>query len=157
MIARTTVARIAACGALAVTLTLAQDGVGAAAAGEVRYRTLFQDPGEVPATDLALEHEGRRTTAKVGDVLFVSGTIGDAALGLALAREPALAAPWGLSQADADYLIARYRRPEPRLAPGHDGAQPSPGCRRSPCRTSAGGSSVRRRRRSTRRCRSRRP
>ena len=55
MIARTTVARIAACGALAVTLTLAQDGVGAAAAGEVRYRTLFQDPGEVPATDLALE------------------------------------------------------------------------------------------------------
>jgi len=55
MFARTTVARIAACGALAVTLTLAQDGVGAAAAGEVRYRTLFQDPGEVPATDLALE------------------------------------------------------------------------------------------------------
>jgi hypothetical protein len=55
MIARKTVARIAACGALAVTLTLAQDGVGAAAAGDVRYRTLFQDPGEVPATDLALE------------------------------------------------------------------------------------------------------
>ena len=55
MIARTTVARIAACGALAVTLTLAHDGVGAAAAGEIRYRTLFQDPGEVPAADLALE------------------------------------------------------------------------------------------------------
>src|SRR6185369_15849885 len=44
-----------------------------------------------------------------------------------------------------------------RLARGHDGAPPSPGCRRSPCRTSAGGSSVRRRRRSTRTCRSRRP
>ena len=54
MIARTTVARIAACGALAVTLTLAQDGVGAAATEEVRYRTLFQDRGEVRATDLAL-------------------------------------------------------------------------------------------------------
>ncbi len=58
----------------------------------------------------------RRTTAKAGDVLFVSGTIGDAALGLALAREPALAAAWGLSQPEAAYLIGRYRRPEPRLA-----------------------------------------
>ena len=44
-----------------------------------------------------------------------------------------------------------------RLARGHGGAPPSPGCRMSPCRTSAGGSSVMRRRRSTRRCRWRRP
>jgi thiamine-monophosphate kinase len=58
----------------------------------------------------------RRGTAKPGDVLFVSGTIGDAALGLALAKEPALAAAWGLTQVEAGYLIGRYRRPEPRLA-----------------------------------------
>ena len=58
----------------------------------------------------------RRGTARVGDVLLVSGTIGDAGLGLALACDPGLAAAWGLSQADAEYLIARYRRPEPRLA-----------------------------------------
>ena len=58
----------------------------------------------------------RRTTARAGCTLLVSGTIGDAALGLALAKEPAVAATWGLSQAEADYLIGRYRHPEPRLA-----------------------------------------
>jgi thiamine-monophosphate kinase len=58
----------------------------------------------------------RRTTARAGCTLFVSGTIGDAALGLALTSDPALAAAWALSQADTEYLIRRYRRPEPRLA-----------------------------------------
>jgi thiamine-monophosphate kinase len=58
----------------------------------------------------------RRTTAQSGCALFVSGTIGDAALGLALTREPALAAAWGLSQAEVEHLIQRYRRPQPRLA-----------------------------------------
>jgi thiamine-monophosphate kinase len=60
----------------------------------------------------------RRGTARPGDVLFVSGSIGDAALGLALARDPGLAAAWGLSPAEAEALIQRYRRPEPRLALG---------------------------------------
>jgi thiamine-monophosphate kinase len=58
----------------------------------------------------------RRTTAQAGCTLFVSGTIGDAALGLGLARDPALAGAWALSQAETEYLIRRYRRPEPRLA-----------------------------------------
>ena len=58
----------------------------------------------------------RRTTARPDCTLFVSGTIGDAALGLALAKDPALAAAWGLSPAEADHLVRRYRRPEPRLA-----------------------------------------
>ena len=57
----------------------------------------------------------QRTTAQIYCTLLVSGTIGDAALGLALAKEPALAAAWGLSQAEAEYLVRRYRRPEPRL------------------------------------------
>ncbi len=58
----------------------------------------------------------RRTTAQAGCALLVSGTIGDAALGLALGKDPALAAAWGLSQTEAEHLLRRYRRPEPRLA-----------------------------------------
>jgi thiamine-monophosphate kinase len=56
-----------------------------------------------------------RTTARPGDVLFVSGTIGDAGLGLQLARDRGLQARWGLSEAEAEYLRHRYRRPQPRL------------------------------------------
>lgn len=58
----------------------------------------------------------RRGTARVGDALFVSGTLGDAALGLALRKEPALASAWGLSAAEVEHLLRRYARPEPRLA-----------------------------------------
>jgi thiamine-monophosphate kinase len=57
----------------------------------------------------------QRATAKPGDRLFVSGTVGDAALGLLLARDTALAASWKLTPADAEHLLARYRRPSPRL------------------------------------------
>jgi thiamine-monophosphate kinase len=58
----------------------------------------------------------RRTTAAPGCRLLVSGTIGDAALGLALSRDPSLAASWSLTPAEAEHLLHRYRRPEPRLA-----------------------------------------
>jgi thiamine-monophosphate kinase len=67
--------------------------------------------GTVPQGRMVL-----RTTALPGNALFVSGTIGDSSLGLALLRNPALGAAWGLSQQEADSLIRRYRRPEPRLA-----------------------------------------
>jgi thiamine-monophosphate kinase len=60
----------------------------------------------------------RRGTARPGDVLFVSGTIGDATLGLALLREPGRAAEWFLNDLQAEGPIQRYRRPEPRLALG---------------------------------------
>lgn len=60
----------------------------------------------------------RRGTAKAGDVLFVSGTLGDAALGLALRRRPELAKAWGLLPEEEDHLRRRYLRPEPRLALG---------------------------------------
>jgi len=56
----------------------------------------------------------RRGSARAGDRLFVSGTIGDARLGLALAT-----GSWpgsGLSTAERSALIRRYRRPAPRLA-----------------------------------------
>jgi thiamine-monophosphate kinase len=44
----------------------------------------------------------------------VSGTIGDAYLGLRLLKEPALASKWGLTNADIEFLVGRYRQPEPR-------------------------------------------
>lgn len=61
----------------------------------------------------------RRGTARPGDVVFVSGTLGDAALGLALRKDPALATAWALSPAEAEHLRRRYARPEPRLSLAH--------------------------------------
>ena len=58
----------------------------------------------------------RRGTARAGEAVFVSGTLGDAALGLALRKDAALAAAWGLTPAEAEHLRRRYARPEPRLA-----------------------------------------
>jgi len=56
----------------------------------------------------------RRSGAQVGDAVFVTGTIGDAALGL-IALRTGLA---GVTTADQDALAARYRRPIPRTACG---------------------------------------
>jgi thiamine-monophosphate kinase len=58
----------------------------------------------------------RRQGAKAGDHVFVTGTIGDAALGLRLRVYPAAAATLGLSEAMHDDLVARYRVPRPRTA-----------------------------------------
>ncbi len=58
----------------------------------------------------------RRTGARVGDLVAVTGTIGDALLGLRLLREPDLAAFWGLAEEDSPFLTERYWRPSPRLS-----------------------------------------
>jgi thiamine-monophosphate kinase len=58
----------------------------------------------------------RRGTGRPGDVLFVSGTLGDAALGLALRNDASLGGVWGLAADEAAHLRRRYLRPEPRLA-----------------------------------------
>jgi thiamine-monophosphate kinase len=58
----------------------------------------------------------RRAGAQPGDRVVVTGTIGDAALGLVLRRDPAAAERWGLSRDQRNDLEARYLVPEPRTA-----------------------------------------
>ncbi len=53
----------------------------------------------------------RRSGARAGDAVLVSGTIGDGGLGLKAAR-----GDLDLPAADLAYLAGRYRLPEPRLA-----------------------------------------
>jgi thiamine-monophosphate kinase len=78
-------------------------------------------PGPVTISIAAFGHvpQGkmvRRAGAKPGDLLVVSGTIGDAVLGLKLRREPEAAAFAKLDQAGRAYLADRYLLPQPRLA-----------------------------------------
>jgi thiamine-monophosphate kinase len=58
----------------------------------------------------------RRSGAKPGDRVVVTGTIGDAALGLLLRRDGSAAGRWGLARGQSDHLAARYLVPEPRSA-----------------------------------------
>jgi thiamine-monophosphate kinase len=59
--------------------------------------------------DMALLRGG----ARVGDTVCVSGTLGDAAGALAV-----LEGKWQPHPADAEFLLARYHRPTPRIALG---------------------------------------
>ncbi len=63
--------------------------------------------GQVPTGKMVL-----RTTARVGDAICVTGTIGDAALGLKLRSNPAWAE--GLTPSDQSHLADRYLHPQPR-------------------------------------------
>lgn len=66
--------------------------------------------GEVPARCMPA-----RMGAQAGDRLFVSGTIGDSALGLRLRRADAGVSRWALTDAERAALLQRYLRPAPRL------------------------------------------
>jgi thiamine-monophosphate kinase len=58
----------------------------------------------------------RRATALAGDCVLVTGTIGDAALGVKLRRDAGLAAQWRLPPELAVHLGQRYLLPQPRNA-----------------------------------------
>ena len=58
----------------------------------------------------------RRSTALPGDSVVVTGTIGDAALGVLLRRDDSLAARWRLSSDMTSHLKQRYLLPRPRNA-----------------------------------------
>ncbi|MFN4355298.1 thiamine-phosphate kinase [Parvibaculum sp.] len=65
--------------------------------------------GEVPEGEMI-----RRGGAKRGDDIYVTGTLGDAALGLKLLQGELE----GLAEEHASFLATRYREPSPRLAFG---------------------------------------
>jgi thiamine-monophosphate kinase len=67
--------------------------------------------GQVPAGRMV-----RRGAARPGNRLCVTGTIGDAALGLALHRGDRPDWAERLSSEAQDYLVDRYLHPQPRLA-----------------------------------------
>jgi thiamine-monophosphate kinase len=80
---------------------------------------IIRQPGPfiVSITAVGKAREGavlRRNGAEAGHHLWVSGTIGDGALGLLVAQDEMK----NLPAAEQDYLLGRYRVPEPRLSLG---------------------------------------
>src|SRR5712672_550111 len=67
--------------------------------------------GAVPRGAMVL-----RGGARAGDRVMVTGTIGDAALGLMLRQDAGAARRWGLDSSMRDHLLRRLARPEPRNA-----------------------------------------
>jgi thiamine-monophosphate kinase len=57
-----------------------------------------------------------RTGARPGDIVVVTGTIGDGALGLLVRLDPGTAECWRLDQRQRDHLLERYLLPQPRNA-----------------------------------------
>lgn len=66
--------------------------------------------GEVPDGGMV-----RRMTARAGDIIAVTGTIGDATLGLALLLPEKPEWAGALTAGEAGFLVERYRKPQPRL------------------------------------------
>ncbi len=103
-----------------------EDWVASFAAGLAADQSAFcvalygGDTIRAPATTVSITALGtvpeggavKRSGARAGDALFVSGTIGDGGLGLLAARGELD----GLAPAARDWLAGRYRCPEPRCA-----------------------------------------
>lgn len=103
--------------AFAAGLAEAQAAFGITLAGGDTDRR----PGPLSATVTAIGSVARgrmvcRSTAQSGDVLLLSGTLGDSALGLRLRQDQGRAAAMGLGEEGVRVLVERYLRPSPRLA-----------------------------------------
>lgn len=70
--------------------------------------------GEVPKGNAV-----RRTGARVGDIVYVSGTIGDAAAGLKTRLDPGFASANGLTDDEQRHIQSRYLLPRPRVEMAH--------------------------------------
>lgn len=103
--------------ALGAGLRADQDAYGFALFGGDTIRT----PERLTLSVTAI---GRVPTGRVvrrggvcpGDVIFATGTIGDAALGLRLRLDPGLGDRLGLDEAHRRHLLERYLLPQPRTA-----------------------------------------
>ncbi len=74
-------------------------------------------PTTLSATAIGRIAKGKavlRSGARAGDLVFVSGTLGDSALGLGVLKGEVR----GLGAAERDFLVDRYRLPRPRVALG---------------------------------------
>lgn len=75
-------------------------------------------PLSITITAVGRVHAGktvRRTGGRPGDLLYVTGTLGDAALGLDVRRASAEVADWHLDEQHFAFLLERYLRPNPPL------------------------------------------
>jgi thiamine-monophosphate kinase len=98
-------------------LRAAQQAFGCQLAGGDTDRT--PGPLSVSITALGSVPSGRmvrRASVRPGDAVYVSGTIGDATLGLALRRDPGLAARWKLDAVARASLEDSHLRPRPPAA-----------------------------------------
>lgn len=86
---------------------LGGDTVRAAGGGLVSITAI----GEVPSGTMV-----RRKAARAGDLLCVTGSIGDAALGLALRLAPEAGWAAALTAEERAHLADRYLHPRPRIA-----------------------------------------
>lgn len=97
-------------------LSADQDKFGISLYGGDTVRT--PGPFFVSVSAFGLAPEGRvprRTKAHAGQKLYVTGTIGDAALGLKIRLDDGVRTRWGLNGVEAEHLVQRYLLPQPRV------------------------------------------
>jgi len=97
-------------------LSAAQGAFGCRLIGGDTDRT--PGPLSVSITAFGTVPAGRmlpRDAAGIGDRVYVTGTIGDATLGLALRRDRDLITRWGCAPAAAEYLGGKFSQPHPPI------------------------------------------